>query len=172
MTPEELARNDRIGLVSVLVAVFFLLWSFYISAEKDIPTLGFMGYLTGPMFTHKLSEILLIIMWSPIVWVSNYERVHLWPKRMQPRQYLRLLKTLLFLAPFQVFLATYAWTIVNLGTSPLTTNYDPLVFREDGWVWMYYLAAVIVAGMAFIWYASRKAMSLASRLAKETPVSE
>lgn len=80
---------------------------------------------------------------------------------MPPERYLRWLRRLLFLAPVQMILATYAWTIVNLGTSPLTTDYQPLVFREDGWVWRYYLAALIIAGAAFVPVATSKVMKLA-----------
>lgn len=170
MTSEQLRKNDRILLVVLAIGLFFLLRDFFLSAAKDIPTLGVIGYLTGPIFTHKLSEILLLVFWMPVIWVSNYEMAGVYPNNMPPVRYYRILRYFLLVAPIQVMLATYAWTIVNLGTSPLTTNYEPLVYGEDGWVWRYYLAAVIIAGMAFIWYASWKGMRLARWL--ETSVSE
>lgn len=160
MTPEQLARNDRVLIAVLVIAGIFLSWDFYRSAQQGIPSLGWVGYLSGPMFTHKLSEILLLAMWMPIAWVSNYEMSGQYPKRMPPERYLRWLKILLMLAPMQIALATYAWTIVNLGTSPLTTNYQPLVFREDGWVWRYYLGAVVIAGVAFVPVATRKVIKL------------
>ena len=172
MTSEQLRKNDRVLFVVLAIGLFFLLWDFYISAAKDIPNIGLIGYVTGPMFAHKLSEILLLMLWMPIVWVSNYERAGVYPNKMTPLRYFRLLRFLLLVAPIQIVLATYAWTIVNLGTSPLTTNYEPLVYREDYWVWRYYLGAVLIAGIAFIWYASRKATRLASWLAREAPASE
>ena len=114
--------------------------------------------------SHKISEILLLIMWMPFVWVSNYEMSGQFPKRMPPERYLRWLQRLLWLAPVQMILVTYAWTIVNLGTSSLTTDYHPLVFREDGWMWRYYLGAVIIAGATFVPVATRKVIKLASQL--------
>ena len=166
MTPEQLARNDRGWVLALLVGAGFLLWDFYRSVQQGVPALGWAGYLTGPIFAHKVSEILLLILWMPVLWVMNYERAGLYPKRMPPERYMHVLKGLLILAPFQIVLATYAWTIVNLGTSPLTTDYTPLVLREDGWVWRYYLGAVVLGGMAFVPLASRKATNLASQLAK------
>lgn len=164
MTPEQLARNDRVMSLVFVIGAIFLAWDFFRAAKQDIPSLGWIGFLSGPMFAHKLSEILLLIIWMPIVWVSNYEISGQFPKRMPPQRYLRWLKRLLWLAPVQIVLASYAWTIVNLGTSSLTTNYQPLVFREDGWVWRYYLGAVIIAGATFVPIATRKAIKLASQL--------
>ncbi len=166
MTPEQLRKNDKVWLFAVMVGVFFLMSDLYRSVSMSIPKLGIVGYITGPMFAHKISEILLLLLWLPVAWVSNYEMSGLYPTRMPPERYYRLLRFLLFLAPFQVVLATYSWTIVNLGTSPLTTNYQPLVFGADGWVWRYYLAAVIIAGAAYTPFAARKATGLAVRLSK------
>ncbi len=168
MTPEQLARNNRVWVVALLVGGWFLLWSFYLSVRQDVPALGWVGYLTGPMFAHKISEILLLILWMPVWWMVNYEGAGLYPKRMPPERYIQVLKGLLVLAPFQIMLATYAWTIVNLGTSSLTTDYPPLVFREDGWVWRYYLGTVVLGGMAFVPLANRKATNLASQLAERS----
>lgn len=160
MTREQLRNNDRILLVVVIIGLFFLLRDFYLSAIKDIPLLGWQGYITGPIFAHKVSEILLLILWLPSVWVFNYENSGLYPVKMPPAKYQRLLRYLLLIAPVQIVLATYAWTIVNLGTSPLTTDYHPLIFGEDGWVWRYYLAILIVAGAVFVAFASHKAIRL------------
>jgi hypothetical protein len=63
-----------------------------------------------------------------------------------------------------MILATYAWTIANLGTSPLTTDYHPLVFREDDWVWRYYLGEIIIAGVACVLIVTRKVVQMASQL--------
>ncbi len=164
MTPEQLAHNDRLLGIVLTIGGIFLVWDFIRSAQQGIPALGFIGYLIGPIFTHKISEILLLIMWMPVVWVSNYEMSGQFPKGMSPEYYLRWLQRLLWLAPAQIILATYAWTIVNLGTSPLTTDYHPLVFREDGWVWRYYLGAIIIAGAVFVPVVTRKLVKLASRL--------
>ncbi|GIV98807.1 hypothetical protein [Roseiflexus sp.] len=161
MTHEQLRKNDIVLLVVCIVGLFFLGRDFYLSASKDIPHLGWLGYVTGPIFAHKISEILLLGLWLPIVWMSNYENSGLYPNSMPPAKYYRLLRYQLLIAPIQIILATYAWTIVNLGTSSLTTDYSPLIFREDGWVWRYYLAIVIVAGAVFIPFASNKAIHLA-----------
>ncbi len=166
MTLEQLRKNDRVLLFVVLVGGFFLMSDLYRSVRIGVPKLGIIGYITGPIFAHKISEILLLLLWLPVVWVSNYEMSGLYPTRMPPERYYRLLRFLLFLAPLQVILATYSWTIVNLGTSPLTTNYQPLIFGEDGWVWRYYLAAVIIAGAAYIPFAARKVVALAVQLPK------
>ncbi|MGQ9611350.1 MAG: hypothetical protein ACUVSL_08325 [Chloroflexus sp.] len=164
MTDEQLARNDWVLAVVLTIGGIFLAWDFFRSAQQGIPALGLVGYLSGPIFAHKVSEILLLIMWIPVVWASNYEMSGTYPKLMPPERYLRRLRRLLFLAPVQMILATYAWTIVNLGTSPLTTDYQPLVFREDGWVWRYYLGALIIAGAAFVPVAMHKVMKLARQL--------
>ena len=172
MTPEQLRKNDKVLLVILVIGSFFLLKDFYLSAKNDIPSSGIIGYITGPIFAHKLSEILLLILWTPAVWVSNYELAGIYPNKMNPLRYYRILRFFLLVAPIQIVLATYAWTIINLGTSPLTTNYEPLAYGDDYWVWRYYLATVVAAGVAFIWYASRKTTSLARRLASNTSVNE
>jgi hypothetical protein len=46
-------------LVIVSVASPFLLWDFYHSMTRDVPSLGLFGHVTGLMFAHKLSEILI-----------------------------------------------------------------------------------------------------------------
>jgi len=161
MTREQLRKNDIALLVVAIVGLIFLVRDFYLSASKDIPHLGWLGYITGPIFAHKTSEILLLTLWLPSVWMFNYENSGLHPSIMPPAKYYRLLRFLLLIAPIQIVLATYAWTIVNLGTSSLTTDYSPLIFGEDGWIWRYYLAIVIVAGAVFIPFASHKAMQLA-----------
>lgn len=166
MNPEQLRKNDRVLFVVVVVGVVFLMYDFYRSISIGVPKSGFIGYLIGPIFAHKISEILLLLLWLPAAWVSNYEIAGLYPAKMPPERYYRLLRFLLFLAPLQVILATYSWTIVNLGTSPLTTNYQPLIFGEDGWVWRYYLAAVIIVGAAYIPFAVRKVVRLAIQLSQ------
>jgi hypothetical protein len=166
MTPEQLRSNDRVLLVVVIVGLFFLLRDFYLSASRDIPTLGAIGYISGPIFAHKVSEILLLVLWFPVVWMFNYEVSGLYPDKMSPARYHRWLQWLLLVAPIQIVLATYAWTVVNLGTSPSTTGFQPLVFGADGWVWRYYLAVVIVAGMAFIPFVSRKVARLAVQISE------
>lgn len=166
MSPEQLRKNDRVLFVVVVVGVVFLLYDFYRSIIIGVPRSGVIGYIIGPIFVHKISEILLLLLWLPIVWVSNYEMSNLYPARMPPERYYRLLRFLLFLAPLQIIMATYSWTIVNLGTSPLTTNEQPLIFGEHGWVWRYYLAAVIIAGAAYIPFAVRKVVTLAVQLSQ------
>ncbi|MDQ7029602.1 MAG: hypothetical protein Q9O62_07395 [Ardenticatenia bacterium] len=63
----------------------------------------------------------------------------------------------------QIVLATYAWTVVNLGTSPLTTDFKPLSLSEEGAVWKYYLGALIFAGAVFVVYVSRTLIRLEKR---------
>lgn len=164
MTPEQLRRNDAVLLIVGLAGLFFLLRDFYLSASNDIPVLGWAGYVTGPIFMHKVSEILLLILWGPVVWVSNYENSGLYPRNMPAERYYKWLRFSLIVAPMQIVLATYAWTIVNLGTSPLTTNYQPLSLGEEGWVWRYYLAAIIVAGVAFVYFGAAKVVKLSQHL--------
>jgi len=170
MTREQLRKNDIVFLLVVIVGLFFLGRDFYLSASKDIPHLGWLGYITGPIFAHKFSEILLLVLWLPIAWISNYENSGLYPNSMSPAKYYRLLRYLLLIAPIQITLATYSWTIVNFGTSSLTTDYSPLIFGEDGWVWRYYLAIVIIAGAIFIPFASHKAIHLALAIGKSDTV--
>ena len=165
MTPEQLKRNNRFWLIILAAAAFFLLRDFYLSAIKDIPQIGFRSYVTGPIFTHKISEILLLLLWMPAAWMSNYERSGIWPAQMPPDRYLRLLKWLSVTAVAQISLAVYSWTIINLGTSPLTTNFEPLVLGQDSLIWRYYPAILTVAGMAFIPFANRKIDQLARLLA-------
>ncbi len=160
MTPQQLARNDRFFMLVVLIGLVFLLYHFYLSARSDIPKIGWSAYLLGPMFTHKASELLLLLMWLPVAWVYNYENAGCMPKAMPAPRYARLLLALLYVAPWQIVLAVYAWTIVNLGTSPLTTDYRPLVFGDDAWVWRYYLGTVILAGIVFVPIAVHKLMRL------------
>ena len=83
MTPEQLARNDRGWVLALLVGAGFLLWDFYRSVQQGVPALGWAGYLTGPIFAHKVSEILLLILWMPVLWVMNYERAAPDPKTAQ-----------------------------------------------------------------------------------------
>lgn len=170
MTREQLRKNDIVFLLIVIVGLFFLGRDFCLSASKDIPHLGWLGYITGPIFAHKFSEILLLVLWLPIAWISNYENSGLYPNSMSPAKYYRLLRYLLLIAPIQIILATYSWTIVNFGTSSLTTDYSPLIFGEDGWVWQYYLAIVIIAGAIFIPFASHKAIHLALAIGKSDTV--
>lgn len=169
MTQEQLRRNDRLLGVVLMIGGAFLAWDFFRSAQQGIVSQGWLGYLSGPMFAHKTSEVLVLALWIPVGWVGNYEMAGQYPARMPPERYLRWLGRLLVLAPVQMVLATYAWTIVNLGTSPLTTDYSPLVVGEDGWVWRYYLGAVIAAGAAFVPVAARKMVKLAGRSGRAEP---
>jgi hypothetical protein len=151
-------RRATIMMVSIVViAGAFLLWDFYLSAAKDIPNIGMLGYLTGPMFTHKLSEIIIAGVWLWFAHMYNAEQANLWPSWMPPERYRR---SLLFTAA-AVFgatvLATYSWTIINLGTSARTTNLaDPPGIGEDWIVWRYYLGAVVMAGGAYLIVAMKK----------------
>ncbi len=95
-----------------------------------------------------------------VVWISNYENANCYPAKMPVERYYKLLRILIFVAPIQIILSTYAWTITNFGTSVMTTNYEPLIFREDGWVWRYYLAILIIAGTIFVPFANQKVMKL------------
>lgn len=162
-TPEELKRNDRVGVLILAVALVFLIHNLYLSMTKDISRVGVLGYFTGPIFTHKMSEFLLVATWMPVVWVYNYEKLGIYPDKMPRERYFKLLQWLLVLAPIQIVLATYAWTVVNLGASPLTTDFKPLSLGEEGAVWKYYLGALIFAGAAFVVYASRALIRLAKR---------
>ncbi len=163
MTPEELRRNHRGMAVAVGVGVAFLIQNLYRSIVQDVPQVGWTGYLTGPVFVHKVSEFLLLAVWIPYVWLLNHELAGVWPERLSVAGAIRLLRGLQILALLQVVLATYAWTLANLGTHPLTTGVTPLALGEGGWVWTYYLAALIVAGAAFVPLATGKALVLARR---------
>jgi len=85
MTPEELARNDRLLGMVLTIGGIFLVWDFIRSALHGIPALGFIGFLIGLIFARKISEILLLIMCMPVVWVSNYEMSGQFPKGMSSK---------------------------------------------------------------------------------------
>jgi hypothetical protein len=87
----------------------------------------------------------------------NQEKAKLWPAWMPPQRYHRSLHLTTIVVLWAMVLATYAWTILNLGTSARTTNLaDPPGIGEEGFVWRYYLGGVVFAGGAFVMLAMRK----------------
>ena len=82
MTATQLRSANYMMLVVVSVASPFLLWDFYVSIAKDVPRLGVFGYVTGPMFAHKLSEILIAGAWLWFAFMHNHEKANMWPAWM------------------------------------------------------------------------------------------
>jgi hypothetical protein len=157
MTATQLRSANYMMLVIVSVACPFLLWDFYVSIAKDVPRLGLFGYVTGPMFAHKLSEILIAGAWLWFAFMHNHEKAKLWPAWMPPQRYHRSLHLTTVVVLCAMVLATYAWTILNFGTSVRTTNLaDPPGIGEEAFVWRYYLGGVIVAGGGYVMLAMRK----------------
>ncbi len=157
MTPTELRYANIMMLVVTLVASIFLVWDFYISIAKDVPSLGILGYLTGPIFAHKLSEILIAGVWLWFAFMYNHEKANLWPRWMPQYLYYRFLHLTAIVALWAMVLATYAWTILNLGTSAQTTNIaNPPGIGVDGLAWRYYLGALVIAGGIYVMLAMRK----------------
>ncbi|MGE0640102.1 MAG: hypothetical protein AB7G12_06140 [Thermoanaerobaculia bacterium] len=157
MSAAELRRADWSAVVIVAIGSAFLLRDLFFSIGKDVPRLGLLGYLTGPVFAHKLSEILVggIWIWAACMW--NHEKADLWPSWMPRARYRRALEWTAVLALAGVVLGTYAWTVLNLGTSARTTDLvDPPGIGEEWLVWRLYLGAVVLAGCAFVVYALKK----------------
>ena len=156
-----LKMNTYFMLVVITIAIFFLLKDFYESIIASIPKLGVVGYLTGPIFAHKISELYIGGWWVFVSMVSNYDKLGIMPTWITEKNYLKLLYLSAFGMIPAIILATYSWTIINLGTSPLTTNYTPLPLikgQGEAMVWKYYLAVVILAGAGYIVFALRRVM--------------
>jgi hypothetical protein len=79
--------------------------------------------------------------------VGNHQHAGLWPSWMPPQRYGKVLRRLSALTILAIAPATYAWTVLNLGTSALTTNIAPR--QEYLWAWRGYLSVVILAALAF-----------------------
>jgi hypothetical protein len=157
MTATQLRYANYTMLSIVSVAGAFLLWDVYLSIAKDVPRLGVFGYVTGPMFAHKLSEIVIAGAWLWFALMYNHEKAKLWPAWMTTARYHRSLHLTAIVVLCATVLATYSWTILNLGTSARTTNLaEPPGIGEEGFVWRYYLAGVIIAGVAYVMFAMRK----------------
>ena len=157
MTSSQLRYSNYFMLVAVLVAGPVLLWDFYLSIAKDVPRLGLLGYLTGPLFAHKLSEILIAGAWLWFAFMHNHEKAKLWPAWVPPERYHRSLHLTAIVVLWAIVLATYAWTILNLGTSARTTNLaEPPGLSEEWFVWRYYLGGVILAGGGYVMLVMRK----------------
>lgn len=143
MTPEELQRNDRFFLLMILAGGYFLGADFVHAAAQGTASAGWAGFLASPIFTHKVSEVLLLGMWLPVAWMGNYRRAGLWPHGWTAARYRRLLRTLQMLALPQIALAVHAWVVINLGGHPLASG-------PEAWVWRYYLGAVALGGVIFL----------------------
>jgi hypothetical protein len=153
----QLRRADYMMLVIVLVASAFLLWGCYVSAATNVPELGVFGYLTGPMFAHKLSEILVAGAWLWFAFIHNHEKANLWPSWMPPQRRQRSLHLSAAMALWSIVPGTYAWTILNLGTSARTTNIvEPPGIGDEWFVWRIYLGAVVIAGGLYVMLAVKK----------------
>lgn len=143
----QLKRRDALALVAAIIGAAFLLWDFCRAALLEVPTLGWTGFLLGPICQHKISEFIVVISWMFAAVMFNHTHAGLWPQWMPPRRYGKVLRWLSVAMMLAVVPATYAWTVLNLGTSPLTTNFAPR--QEYLWVWRGYLGAVILAALSF-----------------------
>lgn len=149
--PLAVRLSSYMFLVAIPLGNLAFFWDFFLSATKDIPTLGVLGYLTGPIFAHKLSEILIVNAWLWFAYMMFAERTQRWPTWMPAHRYYRSLYFIALVVLWATVLAAYAWTILNFGTSARTTNLAvPPGLGEDAIVWRYYLAAVVVAGGAYV----------------------
>jgi hypothetical protein len=156
MTAARLRGANYTMLVIVSIATLFLAWDFYRSVAKDVPRLGVLGYITGPMFSHKVSEVIIAGAWLWFATLHNFAKAGLWPTWLPPDRHRRSLQLTAIAVLWATVAATYAWTILNLGTSARTTNIaDPPGIGEDGMVWRLYLGAVVVAGVAYVMQALR-----------------
>ncbi|MGE3275565.1 MAG: hypothetical protein AB7O67_10665 [Vicinamibacterales bacterium] len=151
MTPAQLRRADLAMVVIATIGAGFLVWDFRASVAKDVPVMGALAYVTGPIFAHKISEVLVAAAWLFSAYALNHERARTWPAWLPHDRYLRLEPALAVVALVGTVLATYAWTILNLGTSALTTNLaEPPGLGPAGAVWRYYLGAVVLGGVAYV----------------------
>lgn len=151
MTAARLRSANYTMLLIVSVASVFLAWDFYHSVAQDVPRIGVLGYLTGPVFAHKVSEVVIAGAWLWFAALYNFEQAGLWPAWLPPERHHRSLQATAVAVVLATIAATYAWTILTLGTSPRTTNIaDPPGIGEDGLVWRLYLGAVVVAGAAYV----------------------
>ncbi|RMH72012.1 MAG: hypothetical protein D6675_05370 [Gemmatimonadetes bacterium] len=156
ISAKTLKNRNRGIVLAVLIGGFFILRDFYLHAVRFLPELGVAGYLMHPIFCHKISELIIAGSWLFVAFMANHERARRYPSWMPPDRYQTVLKFTGIANLVAVILATYAWTVVNLGTSPSTTNFTPLVFRENGWVWRYYLALLIIAAALHVIFVGHK----------------
>lgn len=153
--------------VAAAVALCFLLRDLCQSLSRSVPDLGWTGTLTGPIFAHKVSELVIGGGWFFVAVVGRHERAGLWPGWITRKGYGAFLRASAVAVSVATVLATYAWTITNLGTSPLTTNVKPLTLRPDeGWLWRYYLGALVIAGTVYILVMGRKGLEIGWREAR------
>lgn len=85
-------------------------------------------------------------------------------KKNAVRAILQVDAIIIFIAPIQVVLSTYAWVIANFGESSIMTIYGSFILREYGWLLRYYVAILIVAGTLFVPFASRKVIKLVNQI--------
>ncbi|HEX4954759.1 MAG TPA: hypothetical protein VF017_15310 [Thermoanaerobaculia bacterium] len=157
MDAKALRLANFMMLAIVLIASPFLLWDFWSSVAKDVPRLGVYGYVTGPMFAHKISEIVIGGAWLWFAFMYNHEKANRWPSWMSPQRYRRTLRIVGMVVLWSTVLATYAWTVLNLGTSARTTDIaEPPGVGEDWLVWRFYLGAVVVGGATYVMLVVRK----------------
>lgn len=156
MTAAQLRAANYTMLMIVSIASVFLAWDFYHSVARDVPRIGVLGYLTGPMFSHKVSEAIIAGAWLWFAALYNFGKAGLWPAWLTPERHRCSLQVVAIAVLWATVAATYAWTILNLGTSARTTNIaDPPGIGEDGLVWRLYLGAVVAAGGAYVMHALR-----------------
>lgn len=161
MSPQALRLNNIFMAIAGLIALFFLLQDFYHSVVRSLPTMGAVGYLTGPIFIHKISELIIGGCWFFVAFMSNQENAGLWPAWMPHERYGTFLRYSAVAVSVATVMATYAWTITNLGTSPLTTDFTPLSLRPgEALVWRYYLGVLVVAGVIYTLVMGRKGLRI------------
>ncbi len=162
LTAEQLQRRDAFALAAALIGGIILLCDYGRAAWLEVPTAGWLGFLCGPISQHKLSEFIVCASWMFAAVMFNHRHAGQWPTWMPSQRYSKILVWLCVATMLAVVPATYAWTVLNLGTSPLTTNVVPR--QENLWAWRGYLGVVILAALAFPVLMGPKAV----RLVKQT----
>ena len=108
-----------------------------------------------------VSEVLIAGAWLWFAALHNFEKANRWPSWLPPERLRRSLHVTAIVVLWATVAATYAWTILNLGTSARTTNIvDPPGIGEDGLVWRAYLGAVVLAGGAYVMVAVKRIAGL------------
>jgi hypothetical protein len=161
-SPAMLRVMDWVMGLALVVAGAFLLYDAYASMAKDVPVMGWARYLSGPIFMHKVSEIVIAGGWLYYAMLVNHEAADIWPKWIGLKGYGLGLRITAAAALVATILATYAWTIINLGTSAQTTDFTPVGIQQpdEALIWYFYLGAVVVAGAAYVVVAGYKGLKI------------
>ncbi len=147
LTAVQLRRRDLTAAALAAIGFLFLLWDFRRAWLLEVPVAGWRGFLTGPICQHKISEALIAGAWMFVAVMYNHQHANLWPAWMPAARYGRVLQRLTIVMVLSLVQATYAWTVINLGTSPLTTGVEPI--QANLLVWRGYLGALVLAAALF-----------------------